>query len=143
VPCVLENRADRSSRRKGSIHRKVHDGWGPRILAGNRLAEDGELERGADGNVVGVGDVVGFGDLRVLVGVAVEEQADGGEGIARLDRDGLGFAARGGNLVLEVGVVGSTFLMWSQTRLATTVEGTVPLRTSLSPSRLTSSTVAP
>jgi hypothetical protein len=112
-------------------------------LAGNRLAEDGELERGADGNVVGVGDVVGFGDLRVLVGVAVEEQADGGEGIARLDRDGLGFAARGGNLVLEVGVVGSTFLMWSQTRLATTVEGTVPLRTSLSPSRLTSSTVAP
>jgi hypothetical protein len=41
------------------------------------LGDDGKLEGGADGDFVGVGDVVGFGDLGVLVGVGVEEQADG------------------------------------------------------------------
>jgi hypothetical protein len=90
------------------------------------LVEDGELQRGADGDAVGVGDVVGLGDLGVLVGVAVEEQADGGECVAGLDGDGLGCAAAGADLMLEVGVGGVDFLMASQTRLATTVEGTVP-----------------
>jgi len=68
------------------------------------------LKGSADGNVVGVGDVVGLGDLRILVGVAVEEQADGREGIAGFDGDGLGRSAAGADLVLEVGVGGIDFL---------------------------------
>jgi hypothetical protein len=43
----------------------------------SRLGDDGELEGGADGDFVWVGDVVGFCDLRVFVGGGVEEQADG------------------------------------------------------------------
>ena len=73
------------------------------------LGEDGKLEGGADGDVVGVCDVVGFGDLRVFVRVAVEEQADGGQGVAGFDGDGLGVAAAGSDLVLEVGVGGINF----------------------------------
>jgi hypothetical protein len=48
-----------------------------RVLWRPLATEDGKLQGGADGDVVGVGEVVGFGDLGVLVGVAVEEQADG------------------------------------------------------------------
>ncbi len=57
------------------------------------LVEDGELERGADGHAVGVGDVVGLCDLGILVGVAVEEQADGRERVSGFDGDGLGCSA--------------------------------------------------
>ena len=95
--------------------------------ASDELVEDGELQGCADGDAVRVGDVVGLRDLGVLVGVAVEEQADSREGVAGFDGDRLGCAAAGADLVLEVGVGGSTFLIASQTRLAMTVEGTVPL----------------
>ena len=74
------------------------------------LGDDGKLKGGADGDFVRVGDVVGFSDLGVLVGVAVEEQADGGEGVAGFDGDGLGVAAAGADLVLQVRIAGIDFL---------------------------------
>ena len=38
--------------------------------------DDGQLEGGTGPDFVGVGNVIGFGDLRVLVGITVEEKAD-------------------------------------------------------------------
>jgi hypothetical protein len=70
------------------------------------LFDDGELEGGAYLDFVGVGDVVGFGDLGVFVGGAVEEEADGGEGVAGFDGVGLLGAPAGADFVVEVGVGG-------------------------------------
>jgi hypothetical protein len=73
-------------------------------------AENGKLKSSADRNVVRIGEVVGFGDLGVLVGVAVEEQADGRKRVAGFDSDRLGCAAAGADLMLEIRVSGVDLL---------------------------------
>ena len=83
----------------------VFDLWIDRLT----LCDDRELKGGADRDFVGVGNVVGFGDFGVFVGVGVEEQADGGESVAGFYGVGLGVPACIGDLMVEVGVGGVRF----------------------------------
>src|SRR5271154_3831286 len=74
------------------------------------LAQNRKLQRSPNRNVIRIGKVIRLGDLRILVGVAIKQQADRRKRVTRLDSHWLSLPAACPDLMLQVGVRGVNLL---------------------------------
>jgi hypothetical protein len=70
------------------------------------LGQDRQVDLLADLNLIGVVQAIGLRNLRIFIGISVEKFAYFGEVVASLDGVRLFVPARGGNLVMKVGIRG-------------------------------------